>query len=128
MFVDCETFAECFTKYKQNTERGNSKMNFSKLSKDYADNFAYVGEVKKDHNRKPTRFPLGYRPQPHTAGDHTTAHFYSPASDKQGYVKTLETKKGRKNSAVIVYKPLDPQGLKADNRLYNELVIQDGEL
>jgi len=88
----------------------------------------YFGQVEKDHMRKITKFPLGYRTEDHNAGAHTLEWFENPASDKQGYSKTLAMKKGKLNTAVIIYRPIDKEGLNSPSALYNEWVLQDGEL
>ena len=124
-----------YNKGMKKTEKGEK---MTRKSTAYWMNFTpadteYFGEVKKDHMRKITKFPLGYRSEDHNAGTRTIEWFENPASDKQGYTKTLEIKKSKDgelklNTAVIVYNPIDKDGLNSPSALYNEMVLQDGEL
>ena len=108
------------TNKKEMTE---TQVGISKLSDEYELNYAFVGYVKKAENPI-TQFPLGWRKEPHNSGQRTIEWFENPASDKQGYTKTLEMKKGKPNTAVIVYRPIDPMGENTPSALYDEWKLQ----
>ena len=84
---------------------------------------SFVGYVK-NYLGGVTEFPLGYRAEPHNAGQRTIEWFENPASDKQGYTKTLEMRKGKPNTAVIIFTPIDPMGENSPSALYDELKLQ----
>ena len=108
---------------KTNKNEMTDNVGISKLSDEYELNHSFVGYVKKAENPI-TQFPLGWRPQPHNGGQRTIEWFENPASDKKGYTKTLEMKKGKPNTAVIIYRPIDPMGIKSPSALYDEWKLQ----
>ena len=108
------------TNKKEMTE---TQVGISKLSDELELNLSFVGYVKKAENPI-TQFPLGWRREPHNSGQRTIEWFENPASDKQGYTKTLEMKKGKPNTAVIIYRPIDPMGENSPSALFDEWKLQ----
>lgn len=108
------------TNKKEMTE---TQVGISKLSDEFELNLSFVGYVKKAENPI-TQFPLGWRREPHNSGQRTIEWFENPASDKQGYTKTLEMKKGKPNTAVIIYRPIDPMGENSPSALFDEWKLQ----
>ena len=106
----------------KNTEMSDKKA-VSKLSAEFELNNSFVGYVK-NYLGGITEFPLGYRAEPHNAGQRTIEWFENPASDKQGYTKTLEMRKGKPNTAVIIFTPIDPMGKNSPSALYDEWKLQ----
>ena len=104
-------------------EMTETQVGISKLSEEYELNHSFVGYVK-NYNGAITEFPLGWRPEPHNGGQRTIEWFENPASDKKGYTKTLEMKKGKPNTAVIIYRPIDPMGINSPSSLYDEWKLQ----
>ena len=108
---------------KTNKNVMTDNVGISKLSDEYELNHSFVGYVK-NYNGGITEFPLGWRPEPHNGGQRTIEWFENPASDKKGYTKTLEMKKGKPNTAVIIYRPIDPMGINSPSSLYDEWKLQ----
>ena len=93
---------------KTNKNEMTDNVGISKLSDEYELNNSFVGYVK-NYLGGIAEFPLGWRPEPHNAGQRTIEWFENSASDKEGYTKVLEMKKGKPNTAVIIYRPIEKE-------------------